>query len=75
MDEAKKSQVDRSVPTNLTASELFAMQELKSIAQASGKIDLEVALWMYQTIGHWSTSSVANRYICLEVIAALSGRR
>lgn len=75
MDEAKKAQVNRSVPTSLTPSELFAMQELKSLAQASGKITLGVALWIYNTVGHWGTSSVADRYICLEVIAALSGRR
>jgi hypothetical protein len=59
---------------SLKPSELFAMQEAKSIAQASGKIDLEVALWAYRTINHWVTSPLADKVVLLEVMRALAGK-
>lgn len=71
----KLEQLKTELSNNLTAGELFAMQEAKSLAQASGKIDLEVALWAYRTINHWVTSPIADKVVLLEVMRALAGKR
>lgn len=64
--------LDKSLKT-LTPWEIVQYQEIKSIAQAEAKIDLEVALWIYNAMKQWSKSPLADRVIITQLIALWTG--
>lgn len=68
LDPVKYEELYLSMQT-LTPLEIMKYQETKSIAQIEQKIDLEVALWIYNTVGHWETSPLADRIIITQLIA------
>jgi hypothetical protein len=72
LDKEKYQQLSSSM-ASLTPREIVAYQEIKSVAQAEGRITLEVALWAYRTIGHWATSPLADKVILTQLIAAWTG--
>lgn len=53
--------------------EIVRYQEIKSIAQIEQKISLEVALWIYSAIGHWSRTTLGEKIIITQLIAAWVG--
>jgi hypothetical protein len=69
----KRTALENSLRT-LEPREIVAYQELKSIAQIEGKISLEVALWMYNVIGHYGSTKLAEKVVFTQLIAALIGR-
>lgn len=60
---------------NLTPREYVAFQELKSIAQAEGKIDLETALFVYNSLGNWSKTDLATKTILIQLYASFLGAK
>lgn len=80
IDETLKSQpkerlevVNRAL--NITSEELFTWQELKSVAQASNKISLDVAMFLFTTIGtnpkHFNKQSIAKKYLVTNIMKNL----
>jgi hypothetical protein len=51
----------------LTPREFVAYQQSKSIAQAEGKIDLETALFIYNSLGNWSKTNLATKVVLTEL--------
>jgi hypothetical protein len=60
---------------SLEPQEIVLYQELKSIAQISNKISLDVALWIYNTINHYCTANLADKVLLTQIIAAFLGQR
>lgn len=69
----KLEQVNKAL--NITSDELFTWQELKSVAQASGKITLEVSLFLFEAIGqtpkHFNKQSIAKKYLVTNIMKNL----
>ena len=57
----------------LSVTEMCRYQELKSIAQASGKIDLDTAMLCYRSLGDWSKTSLAVKIVLTQLFAAFMG--
>lgn len=69
----KLEQVNKAL--NITSDELFTWQELKSVARASNKISLDVAMFLFTTIGqtpkHFNEQSIATKYLVTNVMKNL----
>jgi len=48
---------------DLSPSEYVSFQETKSILQASGKISLETAVFIYNKLKNWQKNSIAEKYV------------
>jgi len=71
-----KSEIDRlNKLLELTPREFVSFQQLKSIAQATGKIDLETALFVYNALGNWSKTDIATKYVLTELHARFLGSK
>ena len=58
----------------ISVAELCAYQELKSIAQATGKIDLDTAFLCYNSLGNWSNTKLATKIVLTQLFAAFLSR-
>jgi hypothetical protein len=71
LSESDKEQLTKTL--NLTPREFASYQEIKSIAQAEGKIDLETAMFIYNSLGNWSRTDLATKVILTQVFAMFLG--
>jgi hypothetical protein len=55
----------------LSIQELVSFQELKSIAQMSGLIDLETTQFIYNALGAWDRQTVGTKFILTKLHADL----
>ena len=60
-DPEKVRQAEKSL--TLSYQELVSFQELKSIAQACGVIDIETATFIYNALGDWDNQTVGTKFI------------
>lgn len=67
LSETQKKALEMSL--ELTTREFVAYQEIKSIAQAEGKIDLETALFIYNALGNWQKTDIATKAILTQLFA------
>jgi hypothetical protein len=72
MDKLTYGSLDSALK-DLTPREIAQYQEVKSIAQAEGKISLEVAFWAYRLIENWSEAPLADRVILTQLVGAWTG--
>ena len=70
----KKANLAKNLES-LSPSEIVAYQELKSIAQINGKISLSVAMWIYNTIGHYSTAKLSHKIVMTQLIGVMAGAK
>jgi predicted type IV restriction endonuclease len=71
LSESEKQRLEKSL--ELTTRELCAYQEIKSIAQAEGKIDLETALFIYNSLGTWNDTKLSYKIILTQLFAQWIG--
>jgi len=69
LSESEKQRLEETL--ELTTREFVAFQEIKSIAQAKGEIDLETAFFIYNTLGNWQKTDIATKAILTQVFAML----
>lgn len=72
VDNTKLIDLDRTLGT-LTPLEICKYQEAKSIAQLENKIDLETAMWIYNTLSNWSTVTLSERILLTQLFARWLG--
>jgi len=69
-----ESEKERLAKTcDLEPREYVAFQELKSIAFANQKIDLETAQFIYACLSNWSNTDLATKVILIQVYAMFLG--
>lgn len=74
LDPKTKIVLDKTL-SELSIKELFAYQELKSIALLENKIDLETANLIYRSLNDWNTTNLETRIILTQLFAQFLGRR
>ena len=71
LSKLEKQRLEKSL--EITTRELCAYQEIKSIAQAEGKIDLETVLFIYNSLGTWKDTKLSYKIVLTQIFAMLLG--
>jgi hypothetical protein len=66
LDPKQKLELDNTLKT-LSVAEFGAYQNLKSVAFAEDKIDLDTANYLYRSLGEWNTLPLEDRIIITQL--------
>lgn len=64
----QRDQLERQL--DISPREMCLYQEVKSIAQAEGKIDLNSAMLIYNSLGNWHKTDLATKVILTQLFIA-----
>jgi hypothetical protein len=59
LTDCQKRQLDKAL--EISPREMCLYQEVKGIAQAEGKIDLDTAMLIYRSLGNWAKTNLATK--------------
>jgi hypothetical protein len=71
LPDSEKKRLEKTLEISIL--ELCHYQQLKSIAQAEGKIDLETAMFIYNSLKTWSDTKLSYKIVLTQVFALFSG--
>ena len=61
IDPKKVKEIEKAL--TMSPIELCSFQELKSLAQINGIIDMDTALFIYNALGNWDKQTVGTKFV------------